>query len=204
MAGQLPGALAIDYGGVSGPDWYAGAAARIAAQARGDRWIAVLHSGAGGFAPALATAAPDIAGLIFVDAVLPYPGHSWLDTAPPALADRLRRRVIDGRLAPWNQWFDEDAVTRLIPEASARAAFIGELPRMPFDFLEAVSPADPGWKQLPAAYVQLSGAYDSEAAEAQARGWAARRARLNHLAMLSDPDKVAALLSEVCASLSGS
>jgi hypothetical protein len=198
VASRLPDAVAIDYGGVSGPDWYLGVARRIVSKADGDKpWAAVLHSGAGGFAPAIAAAATRLTGLIFVDAVLPYPGKSYLDNAPAALADRLRRVATDGLLAPWNRWFDVDPLPQLIPEPAARRAFARELPEVPFTFLEAVSPADAGWERLPAAYVRLSAAYEEEAVEAERRGWRVRRANLHHLAMVSDPAAIAALLADL-------
>ena len=197
LARALPDALAADYDGVSGPDWYDGMAKRVAAQADGRPWIAVMHSGAGGFAPALAAASTDIASLIFVDAVLPYPGRSCLENAPADLAAQLRRLTTAGHLPTWNQWFGEDPTPRLVPDHDARAAFIAELPRVPFAFLEAVCPVDRRWEALPAAYVQLSKGYADTADQAEQRGWTVRRARLHHLAMLSDPDKVAELLTDL-------
>ena len=196
-AAALPDAMVVDYGGVSGPDWYEGVAARIVAQADGRPWIAVMHSGAGGFAPAIAAGASDLVGLIFLDAVLPYPGRSCLQNAPMELADQLRRLTTDGRLAPWNQWFGADPTPRLIPDPEARAAFVRDLPSVPFAFLEAVSPASAAWERLPAAYVQLSKGYDAAALAAEARGWTVRRARLHHLAMASDPEQVAILLKDL-------
>lgn len=197
LAAALPDAVAADYGGVSGPDWYQGVASRVGGQAAGRPWVAVLHSGAGGFAPALAAASPDLVGLIYVDAVLPYPGRSCLATAPSSLADQLRRLTVDGALAPWNAWFDADPTSRLIPDPEARAAFVADLPRTPFAFLEAIAPADTAWEGLPAAYVQLSKGYEATAAEAERRGWIVRRARLHHLAMISHPEEVANLMADL-------
>ena len=196
IARVLPDAIAVDYGGVSGPDWYAGVGARVAAQADAALWIAVLHSGAGGFAPAIAAASDRLAGFIFVDAVLPYPGRTWLKTAP-GLAGRLRGLASDGLLAPWNQWFDADPAARLLPDPTVRQAVVRDLPRVPFAFTEAVCPDQREWERLPAAYLQLSEAYAPEAIEAERRGWPVRRAPLHHLAMVSDPDKVAALLIDL-------
>ncbi len=84
-----------------------------------------------------------------------------------------------------------------MPDAATRNAFVASLPRVPVAFLKAVCPDQPQWRQLPAAYLLLSPAYDAEAAEATRRGWPVRRADLHHLAMVSDPDKVAALLTEL-------
>lgn len=193
----MPRAVAADYGGVAGPDWYGGVARRIAAQVDDEPWIAILHSGAGGFAPAIAAApSTHLAGFVFIDAMLPYPGRSWLQTAP-TLGERLAALTTDGQLAPWNRWFDPDPTPRLLPDPAMRDAFVAALPRVPFAFLEVVSPDEHRWARLPAAYVQLSAAYDAEAAEAERRGWPLRRARLHHLAMVSDPDKVAALLTDL-------
>jgi hypothetical protein len=129
-----------------------------------------------------------------VDAVLPYPGKSYVETAPADFTALLRRGVRDGYLAPWNRWFGTDPLPRLIPDIAAREAFARELPRVPFAFLEVVSPDKSEWEKLPAAYVQLSTAYDMEARNAERRGWSLRRATLHHLAMANEPKKVAKLL----------
>jgi pimeloyl-ACP methyl ester carboxylesterase len=196
MAKVLPGAVVADYGVVEGPDWYGRVAAEVARQAPDEPWVAVMHSGAGGFAPELAAASERLAGLIFVDAVLPYPGQSCLSTAPTPLVAALRRVTEDGVLKPWNQWFETDPAKALIPDAELRRAFAAELPRVPFAFLEAVAPDRRQWERLPTAYVQLSEAYAKTAEKAEARGWTVRRSRMHHLAMLSDPEAVAGLIAE--------
>ena len=197
VADEMPDALAVDYGGVRAPDWYEGVAARVSAQLDSRPWIAALHSGAGGFAPALAQASCTIAGFVFVDAGLPYPGRSIVEEAPAGFVARLRERTTDGRLAPWSRWFDEDPLARLIPNADVRAALKAAEPRAPFAYLKAVSPASDAWERLPAAYLQLSANYEAAAARAEARGWPVRRIRLHHLAMASHPAEVAAPLAEL-------
>lgn len=195
LAAVVPGSVVVDYGGVSAPDWYEGVAQRVARQVDGAPWIAVLHSSAGGFAPALAAASVDLAGFIFVDAVLPHPGKSALDIAPQTQVELLRGLTADGLLAPWNAWFGADPTAYWIPDDAARAAFIADIPRVPFAFLEAVSPDTSAWERLPAAFVQLSKGFETNAARAEDRGWPVRRARLNHLAMAGDPAAVADLLT---------
>jgi hypothetical protein len=187
-AARLPGALAVDYGGVSGPDWYAGAARRIAAAMGEGPWIAVLHSGAGGFAPALAEAGA--AGLIFADAVRPHPGRS-LREVDAAFVGYLADRATDGLLPPWNRWFEKDLLAKALPDPAAREAFEADLPRTPLAFLEAVPPLSDAWETLPAAYLQLSRRYAPQADWAEARGWPVRRLDLHHLAMASHPQEVA-------------
>lgn len=193
-ADVLPDAIVADYGGVSAPAWYEGVARRVVAACDGRPWIAVLHSGAGGFAPAIASAAENLAGFIFVDAVLPYSGKSCLENAPADLAEQLRRLTIKGYLAPWNEWFEADPTSKLIADSVARDSFVRDLPRVPFAFLEEIARADPGWERLPSAYVQLSRIYRDAADQAERMGWIVRRAKLHHLAMFTDPVKVADLL----------
>lgn len=202
VAERLPDAIAADYGVVCGPDWYEGVATRVAAQAGEGPWLAVLHSGAGGFAPALADASSDLAGFIFVDAVLPYPGKTCLENAPGPLQARLRELADEGLLRPWNRWFDADPLPRLLPDKALRTAFERDLPRVPFDFLEVLSASSDGWALRPAAYLQLSKVYEDTATRAEQRGWPVRRVRLHHLAMASDPQEVAGLLAELVGALS--
>ncbi len=194
VAARLPDAVAADYGGVRGPDWYDGVAGRLRDQVGEGPWVAVMHSGAGGFAPALAAAHANLAGLVFVDAVRPYPGRSNLAAAPPAFAQHLSAITRHGLLPPWNAWFEPDPTLRLIPDPEDRATFIADLPRVPFAYLEAVSPDEAAWEALPAAYVRLSAVYDEQADWAEQRGWQVRRARLNHLSPFTAPDAVAELL----------
>lgn len=197
-AERLPDAVAVDYGGVSGPDWYDGAARRIAAAMGEGPWIAVLHSGAGAFAPSLAEVGA--AGLIFVDAVRPHPGRS-LREVEPGFVEFLAARATDGRLPPWNRWFEKDLLAEVLPDAAVREAFVADLPRTPAAFLDATAPALGGWEALPAAYVQLSGRYAMQADWAESRGWPIRRAGLNHLAMATHPAETAGILSTLAAEL---
>jgi len=194
LARIMPDTVVADYGAVSTGDDHGTVARRIVEPVDGAPWVAVLHSSAGSLAPALATIARRLSGLVFVDAVLPHPGRSILDIAPGAQVAQLRGLTTEGRLAPWNQWFPEDPTPRWIADAETRAEFLADLPRVPFAFLESMSPDDTGWEALPAAFVQLSKGYETNAARAEARGWPVRRARLNHLAMAGHPQAMAALL----------
>ena len=68
----------------AGPPYHVRQAQEIARSAAGQPAILIGHSGAG---PLLATAGTmlgkDVRGYIFVDAGLPTPGRSWMDTVPP-------------------------------------------------------------------------------------------------------------------------
>jgi hypothetical protein len=194
LAAVLPGAVAVDDVEVRGPDWYEGVARRVSAAMGTAPWIAVLHSGAGGFAPALAEAGA--AGFVLVDAVRPHPGRS-LHEVDADLVVHLERRAERGRLPPWNAWFETDPLPRLLPDAHLRAAFVADLPRTPVAFLHARPPASDRWERLPAAYLQLSSRYARQADWAESRGWPVRRAGLHHLAIASHADSVAQMIAEL-------
>jgi hypothetical protein len=159
-----------------------------------DSWegdpILVAHSGAGALIPALEAAlATPPAGVIFVDAILPHPGRSWLEMAPPQLALQLRNGVDMGLLPSWDQWWPPGALARLVPDETARTALVSELEGLPLDFLEEAAP--PMTLQSPAAYLQLSGAYDDEGQYAVRQGWPVVRLPMHHLAMLTHAQAVA-------------
>jgi hypothetical protein len=141
--------------------------------------VLVVHSGAGALVPAIRQAK----AAIFVDALLPHPGRSWFDTAPPEAQAQLRGLAADGVLPPWHEWFPGEAM----PEALVKS----EIPRLPLTYFEERSPqADP----VPSAYIRLSEAYDAAADEAGRRGWWVHRENAHHLAMLTDPDRIADLI----------
>lgn len=192
LATEAPDALVVDYGGVHGPDWYEAAARGICAQADDRPWTAVLHSGAGGFAPSLAALAANLSGFIFMDAVLPHPGRSAAEMAPASQMDGLRRTARDGVLAPWDRWFPPDLLKTWIPDDADRAAALMDIPRVPLAFLEALVPDDARWEALPAAFLQLSEGYARNAARAEDRAWPVARLASNHLGMVSEPATVAA------------
>jgi hypothetical protein len=189
-------ALAVDYGGLGPEPTYQAVAGRIAGPLEGSGWTLVVHSGAGSLVPSVIEAMSDPAGVIFVDAILPHPGRAWAATAPAALVERLAGLAIHGMLPPWNGWFASDPLPGMLTYGSLRAAFAQELPLTPLSWLYAVAPELDGWSRAPCSFLQLSAAYAAEAAEAKARGWPTRRLDLHHLAMITDPGKVAgALLS---------
>jgi hypothetical protein len=158
--------------------------------------ILVAHSGAGALVPALAArlAAP-VAGVIFADAILPHPARSWFDTAPAEMRQRLRTGAQMGDLPSWDEWWPPGALERLVPDPDLREALIAELEPLPLAFFEEPAPADT--YAGPAAYLQLSGAYDDEGVAAGRYGWPRVRLPLHHLAMLTDPEPVAAALESL-------
>ncbi len=197
FAGLLKQARVIDYGGVEGPDWYDGPAQRIVDQMDDDPWIAVLHSSAGPFAPSLAASAKELRGLVFVDAVLPHPGSSASEIAPPGQIEQLRDIASPTGLLPkWNTWFPPTVIDSWLPDQEARAAVLADIPRVPLAFLEARAPSHhEEWEDLPATFIKLSEGYERNAARAEERGWLVKRIEASHLGMVSHADKLVAALA---------
>jgi hypothetical protein len=62
---------------------------------------------------------------------------------------------------------------------------------------EETYPPVPRWPNAPAGYLQLSEAYDDEAARARELGWPVRRQLSHHLALLTQPGHIAGELRKL-------
>ncbi len=180
-------------------DAYRGLATGMAAMLYDKPAIVVAHSGAGALMPALAAASGAIVGVILADAILPHPGRSWFDTAPPELAAGLRAGADFGKLPPWDRWWPPGALEHLLPDESQRTALLDELEPLPMAYFEEPAPA--ATLITPTAYLQLSGAYEEEARVAGRQGWPVARLALHHLAMLTHVAAVATALEGLAARL---
>ncbi len=177
----------------AGPPHHLRQAQVIAGSAAGWPAILVGYSRAG---PSLATAGTmlgqGIRGYIFVDARLPAPGRSWMQTVAPDLAARLREMADSrGRLPPWPHWRGEEELAAAVPHPVARQRFAARCPRLPLAMLEEIQPPAPGWPDARCAYLQLSEAYDDGAARSRELGWPVRRQLSGHLALLTEPALIA-------------
>jgi hypothetical protein len=181
--------------------YYEGLAEGLASSlAPGEPPILVAHSGAGGLVAVLAAHVP-IAGVVFVDALLPHPGKSWFDTAPPELAAQLREGATHGELPSWPEWWPPGALERLIPDAAQREALTADLEPIPAAYFE--EPAPRTELSAPAAYIRLSGSYEEDASEAERRGWPVMRLPLHHLAPVTHGSTVTAALHSAAEKLRG-
>jgi hypothetical protein len=160
--------------------------------------VLVAHSGGGSHLPKLAARTPGVVGMVLVDALLPHPGRSWVQTVPDAFAAKLKREAVDGRLRPWPQWWGDARMRDLIPDDALRAAFVDACPAGPVAWIDEVMPELP---DPPAVFVQLSATYTPEADAARARGWPVLTLDANHLALLTDPDAVTDVVQRAAALL---
>ncbi len=181
--------------GAAGPPFWPRVVAAVGASlARlpADRSVVlVAHSNAGLFVPAVAAAATrPVVGCLFVDATLPARHGSTPVATSDALAF-LREKAVEGILPPWTEWFDEDEVAPMFPDAATRAAIEAEQPRLPLSYYEKQIPVPEGWDAQPCGYLLFGPPYEPVATEAAARGWAVERIPGRHLHQLVDPLGVA-------------
>jgi pimeloyl-ACP methyl ester carboxylesterase len=195
---DLAGAMA------AGPPYHLRQAQVIAGCAAGQPVILIGHSRAGPLLAAAGTMLGEgVRGYVFVDARLPTPGRSWMETAQPGLPARLRDMAgPQGWLPPWPQWWGgEQELAALIPDPAVRQQFAAGCPRLPVAMLEESYPPAPGWPDAPGGYLQLSEAYEDDAATARELGWPVRQLLSRHLALLTEPGPVARELCEVMGQL---
>ncbi len=64
-----------------------------------------------------------------------------------------------------------------------------------------IHPPAPQWPDAPAAYLQLSEAYQDQAIRARERGWPVTEQMSHHLALLTEPGRVAGSLRELIGQL---
>jgi hypothetical protein len=186
----------------AGPPYCLRQAQVIARGASGQPAILVGHSGAGPLLAAAGAIIGQVEGYIFVDAGLPTPGRSWMETVPPDMTAQLREMAgAQGWLPPWPQWWGDDALAELIPDPDARQNFAAGCPRLPLAMFEEIHPPAPQWPDARGAYLLLSEAYQDQAARARELGWPVIEQRSHHLALLTEPGRVAGSLSELTGQL---
>jgi hypothetical protein len=165
--------------------------------------VLVPHSNAGLFVPSLA-AARQVAGYVFVDAGLPLDGVDRMPMIPPEFYEMLAGKADgDGLLPPWAQWWDEDSMSELFPDAVTRAAVEREERRLPLSYFAETVPVPPGWADRPGAYLAFGDTYAAERSAAGALGWVVTTLVGEHLHMLVDPVEVARAITDLIAGLPG-
>lgn len=192
--------------GIAAPAWsqYAASVAHVLTAVPRDRpvhWIG--HSGAGPLLPALRHAVPHpVASYVFVDVGLPRHGASYLDLLARELPDQvaaLQQGLQAGERFPnWN-----DAMLRpMIPDPARRSSMLAEVHPRPLAFFAGPIPVFPTWPDAPCAYLQLSAAYATSAAQARHNGWASSTIQAGHFHLLVDPvavtDAILHLLARRC------
>lgn len=153
--------------------------------------ILVGHSGAGPLLPVIGSRLDTtVVAYVFVDASIPPPDGTTTAASADFLAV-LEALAENGNLPPWSQWWGPDAMEKLVPDPTRRAAIEAELPRMPLRYFTESIPVPAGWDKTPAAYLQFSPAYRDDAVVAEERGWPIHRIEGRHLHQTVAPVEVA-------------
>ncbi|MDG4798936.1 hypothetical protein, partial [Micromonospora sp. WMMD980] len=181
---------------VESPSFHAAVCESAADITRGTPTVVVGHSRAGPYLPGIADAVGgDRLDVVFMDARLPHPGTSWLGSLPPEQATWLRELAAPGRLPTWDTWFPTHSIAEILPDPEQRRRVLHGLPELPWQLVSEVLPAPGrGWHSAGRVYLQLSAAYQATAVQAEERGYRVRSLDAEHLAMITQPARVADLL----------
>lgn len=156
--------------------------AAAAAQLPAGDVVLVGHSGAGLLLPAIGAASrARVTAHVFVDAHLP-PEDGAIPLADSDFVESLRRLAVGDRLPPWSSWWGPEAMTRLVPDPSVRAALVEDMPQLPLAYFHGSASVPSGWMSSGRrGYVRLSELYEASAVLAEDRGWPVQRFTGGHL-----------------------
>ena len=161
--------------------------------------VLVAHSNAGLLLPLIRVGlAQPVTASVFVDAALPARTGST-PVAPPELLRVLRGLSVDGMLPRWTDWWDEEDVAPLFPDATTRQDITAEQQLLPLAYYERRVPVPDGWDDHPCAYLLFDPVYQDTADEARRRGWRIAELPGKHLHQVVDPGGTARLLVELAA-----
>ena len=155
----------------------------------------VAHSGAGPLLPAIRDAIPNpVRTYVFVDAGVPRDGATRLDLMKSEdlnWANEFQQFLENGGTFP--NWSSDD-LAAIIPDEKTRDQLVAELRPRGLDFFSEPIPVFAGWPDAPCVYIQLSEAYDWDAAQANEWGWSTYKVEAGHFHMLVDPEEVTRLI----------
>ena len=193
VAALLPGARVV--AAATPPGTGTAFAEQVLDELPDDRqWVLVGHSNAGAVIPYVA-ARRSVAGLVFVDAILP-PASGSQPLAAPGFMPFLASLASSGELPVWTSWWD--SVDALFPSASVRAAVEEQQLRLPLEYFESTIDVPVGWDDARRHYLAFGDTYADERADALARGWDVTTLPGLHLHQLVDPEAVAAVIRDAC------
>lgn len=150
--------------------------------------VLMAHSGAGPLLGELTLRLPDVVGHIYIDASLPAPGSAWVDEVTFELAARLKSLVNDGRLPPWNEWFNDPDLPTLT-----------DLPLVPWTWF--TEPSGPGALPATWAYLSLSDRYPEAISRAIDAEVPMLHLGIQHLATMLYPQEVATAIEQLLGQL---
>lgn len=193
-------AVVPDLTGVTrgGPPYWPAVIEAVRAATPEGRVVLVAHSNAGLFLPAIREGLGErVEACVFADAHLPPP-EGLVRAAEEEFQPFLRGLADEQGLLPrWTDWWSEDDVAPMFPDAATRAAVVAEQPRLPLDYYTQFVPVPAGWDRGRCGYLWYGPPYETFAEEARRRGWPVLRTPGHHLHQLVDPAAVTAALRKL-------
>jgi hypothetical protein len=157
--------------------------------------IVIGHSGAGAILPTVA-ANTSASATVFIDALVPDTSDVFMPSGRfIELLDSLP--VSEGLLPPWHEWWPAETLERVLPDESLRRLVVSEIPRVPRSFYDQPIPLPEEWWTRPAAYLQLSPAYDDDRERAERWGWPTCQLSGHHLDLVTRPDAIARIVTDL-------
>jgi hypothetical protein len=175
-------------------------AARYRKATPGTKATWVAHSNAGLYLPAILRDRPGDIG-IFVDASVPC------DAPPHVSASGMRLRALEnlgdgsGLLTAWVDWWSDEQLTELLPDAGQRRLLRKASPRLPLSYFTAEVDVPDDWSEVPAAYVSFNGGYVRDRERMAKEGRPTRHVTGGHLNILTRPRDVAVAILDLESSL---
>jgi hypothetical protein len=157
--------------------------------------VVIGHSGAGAILPVVA-ANTTASATVFIDALVPDTSDVFMPSGRfVELLDSLP--VSEGLLPPWHEWWPTETLEQVLPDDSLRRLVVSEIPRVPRSFYDQSVPLPEAWWTRPAAYLQLSPAYDDDRIRAERWGWPTCQLMGHHLDLVSRPDAIARIVTDL-------
>jgi hypothetical protein len=136
--------------------------------------------------------------VVFIDAVVPTRGHRYEPSQ--RFVDFIATLPEGALLPPWHDWWGDQVMKALVPNDELRRRLADDMPRVPREFYADAVQLPPGWPSGDRwRYLQLSPAYDDDAALARSFGWPTAHLYGHHLDIATRPAEVCDLVLELVA-----
>lgn len=159
--------------------------------------VLVPHSNAGNFVPAM-IASRSVAGVVFVDSVIPVASGMQPIVPVPFLAEIEKLADRDGALPRWTEWFPGEDIAALLPDPAVRADIASRQPIPSLPLLRSSLTIQAGWDSISIGYLAFGDSYADERVRAARQGWRAVKLDGGHLHMAVDPERVAREIRSLC------
>lgn len=161
--------------------------------------VVVPHSNAGLYVPGLIKLRRVVTA-VYVDATVPLTDAGPVRMEPPEYLAMIRVKAAETGLVPvWTQWWDDDDLAPLFPDAAVRRRVEADQRQLPLSYFEDSVDVPPGWSAVPSAYLAFGTSYANELNRARSLGWPTATLPGQHLEMTVHPQAVAETIMDLLA-----